>query len=262
METRVRLTCWTQERLRKQSEASVAATVAWRFWGTRACLFSSICVGASVLFASSCTLLQPHCVHFWEILTPSGHERILCISRSDRKEVSWWVQAPRVESTHSLPQGPVGAAPLRPGEPIERPLAQRVIASGKRTIWLGEGKSKKQGFQCSRVLVRSGLSHIACSAAKKQQSCACGPFFSASLNSLAAARTLHDIENARATAPSRTALHFAPSSLGGKKNALAVSSNKGATPMSSAVAEKMTLNSASACASLCPFTIRGGPTSV
>ena len=64
-----------------------------------------------------------------------------------------------------------GAARSRPRRPAERSVAQRVISSGNmQSFRRGEGTQKKSGFQCSRVLVRSGLSRTACCTAKKKES--------------------------------------------------------------------------------------------
>ena len=87
-------------------------------------------------------------------LTPSGHERILCISRSDRKKCPRCVQALIAQDTQSLHQADKGHSAVCQDEPSSDPRHGGVISGGKLCLPLGEKKHAKKRLSLFSCHVR------------------------------------------------------------------------------------------------------------
>ena len=104
-------------------------------------------------------------------------------SENDRPRVSYAFKSP-VRACHAWKPRraclrAIKAARSGPRSPSAPWLRGSFPAGSKPSGW-AKGSVKKKGFQCSRVLVRLGLSHIASDAVKKKKGSACGPYFFAS----------------------------------------------------------------------------------
>ena len=115
--------------------------------------------------------------------------------------------------------GPLGSLTKPTGSPSSGPRHREWSVAGRRASASRVKRKAMFGLSMLPVLVRSGLSQVACFCRKKKKSSACLPYFFASLNSVAVTRALMTskaLRNGHSNSHMRPYISISFKHLGGK----------------------------------------------